>query len=210
MEGYSRNEEIHPQLLDLIPKEREWTAKIGEERNIHGIISEEKKLELRLGPPGDEVWTIENNNNLGTKNNFNERDHHSLLYLGYFSKMPNNNTTNTTLGSKRGFLDTQAHGQKFSSAFPGNKQQQIQVPPYHSSPVTGKESSQPCCNKLVVELQTAEKKTFSPDSANTAVTNTSQKRLLFPRFFFSLALFFCCTEYIQLPVTFAKMFVVHA
>ncbi|KAM7476011.1 hypothetical protein LguiB_023254 [Lonicera macranthoides] len=173
MEGYSRNDEIHPQWLDLIPKDREWTAKIGEERN-HGIISEEKKLELRLGPPGDdeeeEAWTIENNN-IGTKNSFIERDHHSLLYLGYFSKMANN-----TLGSKRGFLDTQAHGQKISSVFPGNKQQQIQVPSYLSSPVTGKESSQPCCNKLVVELQSAEKKTFSPDSANTAVTNTSQKR----------------------------------
>ncbi|KAL0292671.1 UNVERIFIED_CONTAM: Auxin-responsive protein IAA26 [Sesamum calycinum] len=47
------------QFLDLIPKEREWPVKRAEETS-HGL-SEEKKLELRLGPPGDD-WTIKHNN----------------------------------------------------------------------------------------------------------------------------------------------------
>lgn len=49
MEGYSRNGEISPKLLDLmIPQERRnW---------FHDSVfkTEEKKLELKLGPPGEE------------------------------------------------------------------------------------------------------------------------------------------------------------
>ncbi|CAI9767166.1 unnamed protein product [Fraxinus pennsylvanica] len=60
MEGYSRKDEECPQLLDLIPKEKEWfTISAQEKQTSHGS-SEEKQLELRLGPPiGD--WTIKNN-----------------------------------------------------------------------------------------------------------------------------------------------------
>lgn len=42
-------------------------------------------------------------------------------------------------------------------------------------PVLAKESSQPCCTRIV-DLQNAERKAFSPASANTAVPNSSQKR----------------------------------
>ncbi|KAK6148801.1 hypothetical protein DH2020_016326 [Rehmannia glutinosa] len=56
MEGYSKC----PQLLDLIPKDKEWVVK-RVEKTSHGL-SEEKKLELRLGPPGGE-WTITDNKN---------------------------------------------------------------------------------------------------------------------------------------------------
>lgn len=66
--GYSRmDEEIHPQLLDLIPKERNWFLKREGDSNKdgsrsrshgHGCISDEKKLELRLGPPGVEDWSL--------------------------------------------------------------------------------------------------------------------------------------------------------
>ncbi|KVI05949.1 Aux/IAA-ARF-dimerization [Cynara cardunculus var. scolymus] len=67
--GYSRmDEEIHPQLLDLIPKERNWFLKREDDCNKdgsrrshghgHGGVSDEKKLELRLGPPGVEDWSL--------------------------------------------------------------------------------------------------------------------------------------------------------
>lgn len=72
MKGYSRKD---PQLLDLIPKDREWAAKRAEE-TIHGL-SEEKKLELSLGPPGGD-WTIRD-----TKSS-----HESLLSFGYFPNNP--------------------------------------------------------------------------------------------------------------------------
>ncbi|CAA3016499.1 auxin-responsive protein IAA26-like [Olea europaea var. sylvestris] len=55
MEGYSRKDVGCPQLLDLIPKEKEWLVKSAEETNYG--LSEEKKLELRLGPPGGD-WTF--------------------------------------------------------------------------------------------------------------------------------------------------------
>ncbi|KAI3786121.1 hypothetical protein L1987_45251 [Smallanthus sonchifolius] len=62
--GYSRiKEEIHPQLLDLIPNERNWFVKRDGDHNIEGSKSnhgngDEKKLELRLGPPGVEDWSV--------------------------------------------------------------------------------------------------------------------------------------------------------
>ncbi|KAG6425894.1 hypothetical protein SASPL_110102 [Salvia splendens] len=56
MEDYSREDEGCPQLLDLIAKGGEWVGKSAVERS-HGT-SEEKKLELRLAPPGGE-WSFE-------------------------------------------------------------------------------------------------------------------------------------------------------
>ncbi|XP_048594869.1 auxin-responsive protein IAA26-like [Brassica napus] len=46
MEGCPRNRELCPKLLDLIPQARQWYH---EENNN---TDQEKKLELRLGPPG--------------------------------------------------------------------------------------------------------------------------------------------------------------
>ncbi|CAK9139882.1 unnamed protein product [Ilex paraguariensis] len=198
MEGYSTEQEACPQLLDLIPKEREWLVK--REERSHGV-SEEKKLELRLGPPG-EHWTIKD----CSRDNSGERDE-SLLTLGCFSNMSSMTHNANTSGAKRGFIDTVDHKtiegtwimnnkggqtQKFSSsespwASSGyqvktqqqNHQTRAPYPQYQSTPqgqpVTARESSQPCCTK-VVDLQNAEKKTFSPASANTAVPNSSQKR----------------------------------
>ncbi|KAL6568202.1 hypothetical protein OROHE_003886 [Orobanche hederae] len=109
MVGYSKC----PQLLDLIPKE-EWLIvnKRAEERTIHGF-SEGKTLELSLGPPGGE-WADTGNNNTTR-----EREHESLLSLGYFSKNP----------------CVQHHPQLKS---PWQKHQTVM-----------KESSQPCSNRLV-------------------------------------------------------------
>ncbi|KAJ9568458.1 hypothetical protein OSB04_004424 [Centaurea solstitialis] len=66
--GYSKMDgEIHPQLLDLIPKERNWFVKQEDDHKKNGSkrghedgggVSEEKKLELRLGPPGVEDWSF--------------------------------------------------------------------------------------------------------------------------------------------------------
>ncbi|KAJ3702289.1 hypothetical protein LUZ61_005994 [Rhynchospora tenuis] len=52
-------EEMQPKLLDLIPNERGWGVKANDrERKIGGGfgVREEKKLELRLGLPGEEDW----------------------------------------------------------------------------------------------------------------------------------------------------------
>ncbi|CBI36050.3 unnamed protein product, partial [Vitis vinifera] len=143
MEGCSRKDEVCPQLLDLISKDREWVLKSGEGRS-HGS-PEEKKLELRLGPPGED-WTIKDNTN---NNNYRERDE-SLRNTG-----------------EEGYqVKTQQQQQQTKASF-----LQFQSSP----PVITKESSQPCCTK-VVDLQNTEKKAFSPASANTAVPNSSQKR----------------------------------
>ncbi|KAF8393451.1 hypothetical protein HHK36_021695 [Tetracentron sinense] len=99
MEGCSRNGDICPQLLDLIPNGREWIV-----RRDGGSLgaSEEKKLELRLGPPVED-WFIKEN----SKNNSRDRDE-SLLSFRCFSSMASriHNSNNNTSGAKRGFLDT--------------------------------------------------------------------------------------------------------
>lgn len=203
MEGYPRkNEEGCPKLLDLIPKERQWVVKM-EQETSHGACSEEKKLELRLGPPGG--------------------DESSNLSVGCFSN-------NTGAGTKRGFMDTTENGNQahvFSKACPwsssssanyqGKGQQQLQQQTKASSflllqststqcplpaVVMSKESSQHCCSNKAVDWQnTAEKKAFSPPSAaaNTAVPNsstTAQKRYsqLLVIFFLVVCFVFSCTE----------------
>ncbi|XP_009628748.1 auxin-responsive protein IAA26-like [Nicotiana tomentosiformis] len=55
MEDCSRNKEKQHQLLDLIPKERKLYMK-REQETSHVTTSEEKNLELRLGPPNEEIW----------------------------------------------------------------------------------------------------------------------------------------------------------
>ncbi|KAL0354623.1 UNVERIFIED_CONTAM: Auxin-responsive protein IAA26 [Sesamum radiatum] len=152
MEGYSRKD---PQLLDLIPKDRErFVAKRAEEeeektRHHHGV-SEEKKLELSLGPPGGgDYWTI------------TKTSHESLLsFPTYFS-------TNPCLKSP-----WQHH------TFLHHLQSAAQVP--LPLPAMKESPPQPCTTRAAaVELQSAEKKkAFSPAPANTAVPNSSsaQKR----------------------------------
>ncbi|KAJ1385982.1 PB1 domain [Sesbania bispinosa] len=134
-----------------------------------GKSSEEKKLELRLGPPGED-WS--------------ERDE-SLLSLGYLSTTK----LHAKMSSNNGFQtknipnpDTPA-GAMLPSPWPSTGYHQqgnnkassfLQFP--STPPVMGKDSaSQTCCPK-VVELQNGDKKVFSPSSANTAVPNSSQKR----------------------------------
>lgn len=177
MEGCSsRKEEVCPQLLDLIPKNREWLVSRDEARS-HGS-SEEKKLELRLGPPGGD-WSLKTSR---------EKDE-SLLSLGCFSRltsMAHNNNGNQTqkCSSSDNPVGPSLTSPWGSSGYQGkvqHTQQQAQAPflPFPSTPqslpVIAKDASQTCCTK-VVELQNVEKKAFSPAPANTAVPNSSQKR----------------------------------
>ncbi|KAL0397028.1 UNVERIFIED_CONTAM: Auxin-responsive protein IAA26 [Sesamum calycinum] len=127
-----------------------WPVKRAEETS-HGL-SEEKKLELRLGPPGDD-WTIKHNN-YSSQTTSRERDHESLLSFGYFSNSP-------------------------CAQNPVRKSpwQQQTKPHFLHLPVK-KESPHLCSSRAAAELQNSEKKAFSPAPANTAVPNSSgaQKR----------------------------------
>ena len=189
-----RNEEACPQLLDLIPKEREWLVNRDGERR-HGF-PEEKKLELRLGPPGED-WSVRDN----SKNNQRQRDE-SLLSLGYFSPRTSRTNNNNNGSQAQMFAASSENpvGAVLSSPWPpsayqgkNHNQQQTKPPSFlqfpstpQSLPVMAQEASQPCCTK-VVDLQSAEKKGFSPSSAKTAVPNSSQKRCF--SFFFSCVYF---------------------
>lgn len=206
MEGCSKKE-VCPQLLDLISKDREWLVNRSEERS-HGC-SEEKKLELRLGPPG-ENWSLKD-----TSKSNREKDEY-LLSLSYFSPVASiahktnisnhNNNGNQTLKCSSSDHNTVGVGSALSSPWASSscsgyrtkiqhtqQQQQAKAPSFlqfsstpQSLPVIAKEASQTCCTK-VVELQNTEKKACSPASANTAVPNSSQKRYCS---FFTLCVFF--------------------
>ncbi|XP_028123716.1 auxin-responsive protein IAA26-like [Camellia sinensis] len=194
MEGCSNKDEVAcPQLLDLIPKDREWLLQ-RDEQGSHGY-SEEKKLELRLGPPGEGDWTIKNGTD---QNNSTEREREdSILSLGYFSNMKtvenswimNNNGNQNhkfsfsenpigiTALSSPSWSSSTFHAIQTQQQQRQQQQQflQLQSNP-HGLPVMAKESSQPCHSKPVDLQNAAEKKAFSPASANTAVPNSSQKR----------------------------------
>ncbi|KAI4329200.1 hypothetical protein L6164_021490 [Bauhinia variegata] len=156
------------QLLDLIPKNREWLTNRDEERSHKS--SEERKLELRLGPPGED-WSIDDGKR--------ERDV-SLLSLGYFTTQKN---TNNGCQTQKISTSENSAGATLSSPWCHNQYQgkASQFLQFQTStqgmPVIAKEASQAatCCPK-VVDLQNAEKKAFSPSSANTAVPSSSQKR----------------------------------
>ncbi|KAL2928649.1 Auxin-responsive protein IAA26 [Bienertia sinuspersici] len=165
-----------PKLLDLISKDKEKMLSTEERRyGSSSSASDENKLELRLGLPGDGNWSA--------KNNLKSREREdSLLSLGYFPSKHNNG------GGVIGCVQEQSYN-PWSSSSSQKKQQSSPYLQNHQNhdqyktckqqtkglPVMGKDSSQPCCTRIV-ELQTAEKKAFSPPSANTAVPNSSQKR----------------------------------
>ncbi|KAF5466520.1 hypothetical protein F2P56_016438 [Juglans regia] len=188
MDGSSRND-VCPQFLDLVPKERAWLVNRDEQRRRG--LSEENKLELRLGPPGED-WSMTDN----TMKNQRESSE-SLLSLGYFSPTTSM-TQNTSINNSSSGSQTQMFSSSenpvgavnlsspwSSSAFQGktqHNQKQTKAPSFlqvpstlQSFPVLAQEASQPRCSN-VVELQSAEKKAFSQSSAMTAVPNSSQKR----------------------------------
>ncbi|KAJ8433494.1 hypothetical protein Cgig2_018028 [Carnegiea gigantea] len=165
-----------PKLLDLIPKEREWgmNREGDEELGRKGSpCDENKKLELRLGLPGDEGWCQKNSSKTRERNG-------SLLSLNnHFPDqkraLPINNRTPWPCSS---YHVLQAQQQQSNTASPflvhHHHNHQYQTSP-NALPAVTKESSQRCCTRIV-DLQNAEKKAISPPSANTDVPNASQKR----------------------------------
>ncbi|KAL5729008.1 hypothetical protein ACHQM5_002021 [Ranunculus cassubicifolius] len=162
MEGGPRNKETCPQLLDL------WLMKGDEnmKKNM-GEVAEEKKLELRLAPPGEDwednpkaygsfsgnpkAW-LTNNGGVNQNQNYPSSEKH--LGAAMYSSAPwkNSNPSSST------YLQFQSHPQA----------------------VKPMESSKTCCTKgVMTDLQQsqAEKKACSTAiPANTAMNNSSQKR----------------------------------
>ncbi|XP_073000069.1 auxin-responsive protein IAA16-like isoform X1 [Typha latifolia] len=86
-----------PQLLHLIRHERSWMVKT-EIGGGNGFgVGEEKILELRLGPPGEDDWVVD-------KGKREDHSVKSLLSLGGFSKVAKSNGSNSCAGAMRGFL----------------------------------------------------------------------------------------------------------
>ncbi|WJZ84765.1 hypothetical protein VitviT2T_004356 [Vitis vinifera] len=164
--------EESPQWLNMIPKDREWHAR--ESKRRHGV-SEDKKLELRLGPPGED---------------------RSLLSLSYLPSMASITHLHTNShGAKRGFQDTleakpwpRVSLSSSSSAF--EKQNHQPKSSYLQYPVVPQtlgaivdESSKPRPTSMADQAQQYKDKmacSVAADasvSANTAVPNSSQKRI---------------------------------
>ncbi|XP_023524900.1 auxin-responsive protein IAA26-like [Cucurbita pepo subsp. pepo] len=130
MNGCSEKDEDCPQLLDLIPKHRQWLSAV----DVTGKTqtSDDKKLELTLGLPGDADWSRKERND-------------SLLSFGHFPTSSKFSPSENPWPSSANFLG-KLQPNKFSGF----------------------------CSKMG-DLQNAEAKSF-PSSANTPVSNTSQKR----------------------------------
>lgn len=191
MEGVSGNGVAGPQLLDLMPNNREWLGMI-DGAKAHGS-SEEKKLELRLGPPGTDNWC----NRKQDMSNM-RRDEALLSFGGHFPSM-----ASTQIATHNG--GHQAH--KFGSSealvspWPGTnykencqklQDQEHMKPPrsYYQFPSTisqskklpflPKEAPQTNCNNKGLNLQdSGTKKAFSQapvSAAKTAVPSVAQKR----------------------------------
>lgn len=108
-------EEFSPKLLDLmVTKERDWMVRDsgggGGGGNGFGV-QEEKKLELKLGPPGGEDWGSSSSSSSAEK----KVEDPSVFSLGFFPK-----ASKTT---KRGFLDT---ANSKNEEFQQKQQQQAQ------------------------------------------------------------------------------------
>lgn len=167
MKGFSRTSDI------ISEASREWD-------------SEEEKLELRLGPPGEEDWVIKN---YTAKRN----DSSALLSLGYMNNGLNIGFFLAADYQEDSWMINENHHNFLTSTSECNTQvleNTTALSPWSKSscsqykqslpPAMGKESLQIKdygSDKVMVELQNAEKKGFSLSSANnTAVTNSSLKR----------------------------------
>ncbi|XP_008789276.2 auxin-responsive protein IAA16-like isoform X2 [Phoenix dactylifera] len=144
MEEDFRKGEGRPQLLHLIPNERDWMVKeVGGGGKCFGV-SKEKKLELRLGLPGGEDWSAVND----------KREEHPVepaLSLGHYSKVSKTTGSNpSSVGAKRGFLDT------VESKTEVFQQQQQHQPGFLQLQAKGKELSQKTNGRA--EQQSLEKK----------------------------------------------------
>lgn len=150
MKGFSRKNDLSLMTCSEGSSSKDWD-------------SEDTKLELRLGPPGDQDWSFKKDG-ISSKNNRAKRDTNSstFLSLGCFSNMNSDHN--------------------FSGSFQENSSQVLDnttVTPWSISCSQYKQSLPPAMGKESLQMKdSAEKKGFSPASANnTAVHNTSQKRI---------------------------------
>uniref|UniRef100_A0A7N0VHZ1 Auxin-responsive protein n=1 Tax=Kalanchoe fedtschenkoi TaxID=63787 RepID=A0A7N0VHZ1_KALFE len=96
MKGSSRNEQgfTSPQWLNLVAGETEWVLEcdVQTRGSTHpGFSSEEKTLELTLGPPGgNDLYSLKNSTK-SSSNNLNQLSDESLLCLGSNSSPRNQN-----------------------------------------------------------------------------------------------------------------------
>lgn len=175
--------ENSPKLLDLINKSVNDGRKYGLSSSS-SCCDENNKLELRLGLPGDN----NNNRNWSAKHALDSRQiEDSLLSLGHHGsggviRCGKEHSHQPWTSSSTAAIPTTTTS---NSAFQYN-----QTRPKEALPVMVKDASQACCTRIV-ELQSAEKKTFSPSSALTAVPNISQKRYnLFSFSFYFFEIYF--------------------
>ncbi|KAF5184178.1 Auxin-responsive protein [Thalictrum thalictroides] len=164
MEGGFKNKEGCPQLLDLIYKDREWLMR-SDEKSLG--VSEEKKLELRLGPPGEEDET---SLETSLSSHFYQNKFSSSVKQQLGSAFTTTWCTNPSVYQMK-TLQQQPNNSSYHQ-FPSLPQ---------TLPVKGMESSNTCKTKGVGEQSQTEKKACSQPSAtvpaNTAVNNnSSQKR----------------------------------
>ncbi|PIA64634.1 hypothetical protein AQUCO_00100242v1 [Aquilegia coerulea] len=178
MEGGFKNKEGCPQLLDLIHKDREWLMRSN--KKSFGV-SEEKKLELRLGPPGEE-----DESSLSTHFWLKDGTHQNHKFLSSSEKQQLGSVYSTTWCTNPSVYQMKSQQQQQQQ-----QQQQTNNSSYHqfpslpqTLPVKGMESSNTCNTKGVGELQQqsqTEKKACSQPSAatvpaNTAVNNNSSQK----------------------------------
>ncbi|KAA0050850.1 auxin-responsive protein IAA26-like [Cucumis melo var. makuwa] len=144
MNGCSEKDEDYPQLLDLIPKDRQWltTGDVAGKTNT----SDDKKLELRLGLPGEGDWSGKGRGD-------------SVPSFGYFPVSRKFSPSENPWPPSPNFL---------------GKLQPTKISGFCLSAMGKEGVSQPCCTKMG-DLQNAEAKPF-PSSVNIAVSNSSQKR----------------------------------
>ncbi|KAG8055484.1 hypothetical protein GUJ93_ZPchr0001g31983 [Zizania palustris] len=102
-EGSKKREGLPPQLLDLIPDEKEWKRREalcqGRSRNTGFESEEDKKLDLKLGLPG-----LIEEDKAATSRDYRIQEESTSLSLGFLPK--HSKITTTTTGAKRGFIDT--------------------------------------------------------------------------------------------------------
>ncbi|PKA65327.1 Auxin-responsive protein IAA6 [Apostasia shenzhenica] len=90
-----------PQLLDLIPSEKDWLKRDRGGGEVESLGALEKmKLELRLSPPGGEVHF------LLKEYKEDEEDSPAVLPANYLSNFLSDSNKNTTTEVRRGFFDT--------------------------------------------------------------------------------------------------------
>ena len=176
--------EEYSQLLNINPMNKEWP--------VNHKVSEDRKLELRLGPPG-EFLAFNNNTTHGTKRAFQHTAETRKGEKDWLRDTTGNQCQNISCIEKIGAFNCTpspwSSGSTPYSAF----QRDTKKEPQHAKasffqnlPISKKLSgmaedfSQPCSSRMA-EVQFPDRKTcssFAAADADSTTINTSNKRLL--------------------------------